>query len=281
MVPNVAGSNPVDRPFPYHGILLTTIDAIILGIVQGLTEFLPVSSSGHLHLVEHFLGLENLDHFILFDLACHLGTLLAVFFIFSKYIRELFGANKTRLQQILVATLPLFPLVLLMKPIKAAYADPSYLGVFFLMTAAILFLGIRFGKTVSEQDQTRHRWRDAFSIGLWQALAILPGVSRSGSTISGARILGWNASEAVSFSFLLAIPTILGGTFLELLNWYRHPEKVADLPYAHYLAGFFVSFIVGLAALKLLMFLAGRNKFSYFAWYCLFLGLATTAYFHL
>lgn len=260
---------------------MTTIDAIILGIVQGLTEFLPVSSSGHLHLVEHFLGLEKLDQYILFDLACHLGALAAVLIVFSPYIRNLFNVDKTRLYQIGIAILPLFPLVLLMKPIKAAYADPSYLGFFFLMTSAILFLGIRFGKTVAAAEQHKHRWRDALSIGLWQALAILPGVSRSGSTISGARMLGWNATDAVSFSFLLAIPTILGGTVLEFLNWYRHPESVADLPTFLYLSGFLVSFIVGFAALKLLIYLAGRNKFSYFAWYCLFLGLATTWYFRL
>lgn len=260
---------------------MTTIDAIILGIVQGITEFLPVSSSGHLHLVEYFLGLEQLDRYILFDLACHLGTLLAVIVVFSRYILQLFGTDKTRFQQVLVAIMPLFPLVLLMKPIKAAYADPSYLGIFFLLTAAILFLGVIFGKTKADGERNLHPWRDAFSIGLWQALAILPGVSRSGSTISGARLLGWDASEAITFSFLLAIPTILGGASLELMNLYRHPETVASVPFAHYFAGFFVSFFVGLGALKLLVYLANRNKFSYFAWYCLFLGLATTWYFHL
>lgn len=264
---------------------MTTLDAIILGIVQGLTEFLPVSSSGHLHLVEHLLGLENLDHYIMFDLACHLGTLMAIFFVFARYIKDSFTNDTSRLWQIIIATLPLFPLVLLMKPIKAAYADPSYLGFFFMMTSAILFLGIHYTKKEPAQDlhppMHLRKWRDAFSIGLWQALAILPGVSRSGSTISGARILGWNTKEAINFSFLLAIPTILGGTALEVLNWIKHPETVANLPSEHYLAGFFISFIVGLGALKLLIYVANHNKFSYFAWYCLILGLATTYYFHL
>ncbi len=258
---------------------MTTLDAIILGIVQGLTEFLPVSSSGHLKLVQHLLGLQNLDHYLLFDLACHLGTLLAIALIFFRAIANLFVGQTTHMRQVALATLPLFPLVLIMKPIQAAYAEPAYLGVFFLLTASILFLGVFYGKTVPESQRCRHVWRDALVIGTWQALAILPGVSRSGSTISGARLLGWSAQDAVVFSFLLAIPAVLGGTCLELFKLWKHPEAVASVAAAHYLIGFFTSFIVGVAALRLLVFVATHNKFIYFAWYCLFLGLATTAYF--
>jgi len=260
---------------------VTTLDAIILGIVQGLTEFLPVSSSGHLKLVQHLLGLKDLDQYLLFDLACHLGTLLAIFLVFSQVIIEVFTTHKMRLYQVMLGTLPLFPLVLIMKPIHAAYADPSYLGFFFMLTAAILFLGVYGSKTLPVKRQTEHPWRDALIIGTWQALAILPGVSRSGSTISGARLLGWNMTEAIAFSFLLAIPAILGGTCLELLKLWRHPETVANTPFLAYVAGFVSSFIIGIGALRLLIHLATHNKFIYFAWYCLFLGLATTYYFHL
>lgn len=259
---------------------MTTLDALILGIVQGITEFLPVSSSGHLHLFEHLLGFKELDRYIVFDLACHLGTLLAIFLVFFQSIKNLFF-DKTRLYQIIIATLPLFPLVFIMKPIKAIYGDPSYLGMFFILTSVILFIGVYFGKTVSVPQREKKRWHDAFYIGLWQAAAILPGVSRSGSTISGARLLGWNATDAVTFSFLLAIPTILGGTVLELFNWFKHPEAIANLPSEHYLVGFFVSFFTGLAALKVLFYVVTHNKFSYFAWYCLFLGIAITGYFQL
>lgn len=260
---------------------MTTLDAIVLGIIQGLTEFLPVSSSGHLKLAEHLLGLQDLDQYLLFDLACHLGTLLAIMLFFFQSIRELFSEHKTRLWQMGLAILPLFPLLLVMKPIKAAYADPSYLGFFFLLTAAILFLGIYFAKNIPETARTQNKWRDALIIGGWQALAILPGVSRSGSTISGARLLGWSASEAVTFSFLLAIPTILGGTSLELFKLWKLQEPIANLALEHYVIGIFISFFVGLGALRLLMMVALKNKFIYFAWYCLFLGLATTSYFHL
>lgn len=260
---------------------MTTLDAILLGIVQGITEFLPVSSSGHLELIQHFLGMKNLDDYIIFDLVCHLGTLLAILLCFADSIRELFEKNTTRFWQVAVGTIPLFPLVALMKPIKSIYADPAYVGFFFLLTAAILFLGHRFGKTLPEIDRARRPWRDAFRIGMWQAIAILPGVSRSGSTISGARLLGWDVRDAIVFSFLLAIPAILGGTVLEFFTLWRHPEARIDLPLTHYLTGFIISFLAGFASLKLLMMLALHNKFYYFAWYCLFLGLATTCYFHL
>ncbi|MEI8365546.1 MAG: undecaprenyl-diphosphate phosphatase [Parachlamydiaceae bacterium] len=259
---------------------MTTLDAILLGVVQGLTEFLPVSSSGHLKLVQYFLGLQNLDRYIVFDLVCHLGSLLAIIMVFFRPIRHLFATNSRRLWQVVIGTLPLFPLLLIMKPIKAVYADPSYLGFFFLLTAAILFVGCRFGKIVSEIDRQKHPWRDALLIGVWQAVAIFPGVSRSGSTISGARLLGWGAYDAVFFSFLLAIPAILGGTVLEVFKLWLHPETVLDLPLSDYIAGFVTSFLVGFASLQLLLKLAVQNKFSYFAWYCLFLGLMTIYYFH-
>lgn len=285
MVPNVAGSNPVVRPLfhphNYRVPAVTTLDAIILGIVQGLTEFLPVSSSGHLQLTQHLLGLKNLDHYLLFDLACHLGTLLAITGIFYKKILSVLKEHSTTFYQVIIGTLPLFPLVLIIKQIESAYANPAFLGYFFLLTSLILFLGCYFGKKLPHETPQNHTWRDAAIIGCWQALAILPGVSRSGSTISGARILGWNMQDAVTFSFLLAIPAILGGTVLELFKFFRHPELVADLDASHYAIGFFVSFLVGLGALRLLIAMAVKNKFIYFAWYCAILGLATTYYFHL
>lgn len=259
---------------------MSTFDAILLGIVQGLTEFLPVSSSGHLKLTQSLLGMQHLDRYIIFDLFCHLGTLLAIAIIFFKNIQSLFQQKGFGLWQILLGTLPLFPLVLIMKPIKAAYADPSYLGFFFMITGCILMIGIQFGKTVSEAAKEKHPWRDAFFIGLWQAAAIMPGVSRSGSTISGARLLGWNANEATAFSFLLAIPAILGGITLELFNLWLHSDNAISLPLYHYLAGFLSAFIVGLFTLKLVIKLVSQNKFYYFAWYCLFLGIATTYYFY-
>jgi len=260
---------------------VTTLDAIILGIVQGITEFLPVSSSGHLHLFAYLLRIDRYGHNMLFDLTCHLGTLLATCTFFFRPIKEVFQQNRTRLYQLVLAILPLFPLLMIIKPIKAVYADPQYLGVFFLLTSAILFAGDFFAREKPAEMAVRHRWRDALMIGCCQAAAVFPGISRSGSTISGARVLGWNTNDALTFSFLLSIPTILGGVVLELSEGYRNSERIMQLPVEYYFIGFFISFIIGLCSLKFLLFIVSRYRFSCFAWYCLFLGIATTYYFYI
>lgn len=274
MDPEVAGSSPVDRPSLAFSNM-STLEAIFLGIIQGLTEFLPVSSSGHLQLFQHFLGMENLNNFILFDLVCHLGTLVAILIVLYPQLKNL---TWDRFRQLTLATLPLFPLVLLLKPIKSLFDAPQYLGYFFLITSFILFLGIRFGSSKSVEQISKYRWRDAVLVGCFQAVAVLPGVSRSGSTISAARLLGWNQQEAVSFSFLLAIPAILGGTCLEIMHLMRHP--IPPLPFLQYVVGFVTSFGMGYLALLWIKRLAVQNKFSYFVWYCFLLGIATILYFY-
>lgn len=254
---------------------MTFFEAIFLGIVQGLTEFLPVSSSGHLTLVQALLGMENLHQYVAFDLVCHLGTLLAIFCIFSKTIYGLFWENRSLFWQVCLGTLPLFPLVFAMKPIKGLFNQPQFLGFFFLATAFILWCGIRLGAAVRRPDASV---RDALVIGTFQAFAILPGVSRSGSTVSAARLLGWSYEEALRFSFLLAIPAILGGVALEILQLKN--EGLPAIGFTPYAAGFVTSFVVGLAALTWLLKMAAKDKFMYFFWYCLFLGVATLIYFN-
>lgn len=260
---------------------MTTLEAIILGIIQGITEFLPVSSSGHLQLAQSLLGFEHLDSYIVFNLVCHLGTLLAIFCIFFQQIREALFVDRVRFLQIVIAILPLFPLLMIMKPIKAIFSQPEYLGYFFMLTALLLYLGIRFSRQVPEVKLLQTRWRDALIIGVFQAIAILPGVSRSGSTISAGRILGWSKQEAITFSFLLAIPTILGGMTLEMLQIARGASESA-LPavgFWQYAAGFITSFGVGYLALQMLKTIAGKDKFIYFVWYCLFIGIFSLIYF--
>jgi undecaprenyl-diphosphatase len=262
---------------------VTLFYAIILGIIQGITEFLPISSSGHLTLAQYFLGLEDLEQFITFDLVCHLGTLLAIVVVYPLEIKSLLsGRNRTCLYQIVLGTLPLFPIVLILKPIENLFDKPNLLGFFYFITAALLFAGIRWGFPKPENERRKRWWQDALAIGCFQALAILPGVSRSGATISGARLLGWDKLEAVTFSFLLAIPAILGGTALKLLQMYALGERQgADIPFFIYAAGFITSFIVGYFALLLLIRLASKEKFMYFVWYCLLLGLAISSYFYI
>lgn len=259
---------------------MTIWQAFLLGLIQGITEFLPVSSSGHLALGQYFLGFENLQDYILFDLVCHLGTLGAILCVFFPLIRESLNLQTTRFWQVVLGTLPLFPLVLILKPIKSLFDHPQLLGPCFLFSACLLFASLYWRFPVSSPN--KRKWQDPLTIGLFQAVAILPGISRSGSTISAARLLGWQKEQALQFSFLLAIPAILGGSILE--GWKAWHAPVAALsavnPWA-FIVGFGTSFIVGYFALRLLIRLVIQDKWSYFAWYCLGLGILTTLYFNL
>lgn len=258
---------------------MTSWHAFLLGLVQGITEFLPISSSGHLALGQYFLGMENLHNFILFDLICHLGTLFAIIYTFLPYIKESLSTRNDQFWQVILATLPLFPLVLLMKPIKSMFDQPQILGPCFLVTAFLLFASVYL--PVSWPYQSQRKWKDALTIGLFQAVAILPGISRSGATISAARLLGWQKEKAVRFSFLLAIPAILGGTILEVWQVWNAPASSISMIYpSAFIIGFFTSFAFGCFSLWILIRLVLQDKWSCFAWYCLIVGLFTTYYFN-
>lgn len=256
---------------------MTTWEAIFLGIIQGLTEFLPVSSSGHLELSEYFLGFQNLHHYILFNLISHIGTLCAIICIFFAQIKQSL-TSRNHFLAVVWGTLPLFPLLFILKPIKAIFDQPQYLGFCFLLSSVILFAGLflRFRK-----DSSPH-WYDPFTIGLFQTVAILPGISRSGATISAARLLGWQKEEALSYSFLLAIPAILGGTVVEIYQVTHIPaSEMASIGLNQFFIGFLTSFLVGCLALKLLIRMTIQNKWIYFAWYCLVVGIMTILYFNI
>lgn len=257
---------------------MSIIEAILLGLLQGLTEFLPISSSGHLKLGQLLLGMDHLEGYVTFDLVCHLGTLLAILFSFRKELKELFTSNQRGIWLLFLATLPLVPLYFLFKPIKAIYGLPQYLGFFFLLSALFLFLGERFTLKKPVHSSLKRSSCEAAFIGCMQAIAILPGVSRSGSTIAAANFLGWERTAAAKFSFLLAIPTILGGLFLESLQMLNGLSVSHELPFAVYFAGFSVSFLVGSLALRWLMNLLKKRTFKPFAWYCLCVGIFALVY---
>lgn len=262
------------QDIPRHQV--TLLKAIILGIIQGITEFLPISSSGHLTVAQHFFEMPHAQALVFFDLICHLGTLLAIFVVYFQTIKTLF-AEKTLLKQIGLAILPLFPLVLLLKPIKSVFDQPMYVGYLFLLNGVILWAGTHLAKL---KPQTFSPAFSSLLIGVAQAVAVLPGISRSGSTISMARTLGWNPADAIKFSFLLAIPTILGATTLELIKNYSSSQMEAtSLPLVHYLGGFLTSFIMGYFSLLALQKIAKNNKFGYFAWYSFAIGIITLVYF--
>lgn len=256
---------------------MSLFEAIFLGLIQGITEFFPVSSSGHLILFQKLLGWQNLENYVFFDLICHFGTLLAVFFIFFNEIKLAFTEKKYFLQ-IVCGTLPLFPLALLSHPLKALFNKIEFLGYFFLLTAFILYIGEKYRRNAPAGNST---YKQALSIGCFQALAILPGVSRSGSTISGAKLLGWQTGQAISFSFLLSIPAILGGMILESKEvFFGHAQSLNHFEPVTYLAGFAAAFFTGLIALKCLIRIAVRDKFRIFIWYCTGIGFLTLYLFH-
>lgn len=260
---------------------MSVFDALTLGLIQGLTEFLPVSSSGHLQLGQYLLGFKTLQNYLLFDLVCHIGTLCSIFYFFWSELKNTLRGRDPLFWQILIGTLPLFPLVFLLKPIKAFFDSPESLGYCFLFTSFLLFSSLSIRVNTGLPPRVKN-WLEPLTIGIFQSFALLPGVSRSGSTISIARTLGWTKEKAMVFSFMLAIPAILGATILE--SWhYVHMgvNERTGVDIIHYFIGFMTSFIVGCAALSLLQRLILEDKWKYFAWYCLFLGLITIFYFNI
>ncbi|MCI8501654.1 MAG: undecaprenyl-diphosphate phosphatase [Oscillospiraceae bacterium] len=268
---------------------MNVFDAVIQAVIQGLTEFLPVSSSGHLSLTQHFLGISG-ESAILLSIVLHLGTLLAVFVAYYRTIWELvkevgysirdiftgrfhlkgMSDNRRLLVMLIVATLPLCLFYFIKDPIKGISSDDSILieGFCFLYTGVILFLSDRFGKGRKKAGDIKAK--DAAVIGVFQGIALLPGVSRSGSTIAGGLFCGLTRATAVKFSFLMSIPPILAGALTEFLDYRKSAETVEMLPL---IVGFAVAAVVGFLAIKLVRWLVKTNKFKIFAYYTLALGI--------
>lgn len=241
---------------------MTHLEALILGIVQGLTEFLPISSSTHLAMTKRLLGIESSESLVYFDLICHMGTLASLLCLLWKDALRILTKPRS-IALFALALLPLVPAYFLLKPLRVDLA--SCAGIFLLCTSALLFLASR----PRAAKETSIKWKDVLCIGMAQSLALLPGMSRSGSTIGVARLLGWEWKEAARFSFLLAIPTIVGGAALETLKG----GGGSDLPLGICAIGFASSFAVGLASLRLAFWILERGHLRAFAWYCLGAGL--------
>jgi len=251
--------------------------------VQGLTEFLPVSSSGHLVIFQHLLGFA--EPLLLLDVMLHLGTLVAVFIVFRQDLiaitRALFRgltdsrepADNEALRLFFlaaVATVPTGCIGLLLKDrIESFFASPFFAAGGLLVTGVLLQTSRLASGTA--KDVNRTTIRDALLIGICQGIAILPGVSRSGTTITVALLAGLERGLAARFSFLLAIPAILGASLLELLD----VSSVAPENWLPILAGTLASVIIGYVSLKILIRLVVAGNFAVFAWYCWAAGLVT------
>lgn len=252
---------------------MSFLQALLLGILQGITEFFPVSSSAHLKIAKMFLGIPNGEGQVVFDLACHLGTLTALLFYLRK---EVISLKKEQIKGFLFALLPLIPAYFLLKPIRDWASQINFLGFFLIITALILF----FGEKLRVPNKLNESNRDYFLIGTMQSLALIPGISRSASTIACARVLGWCPIFAVRFSFLLAIPTIIGGNCLELLKLAITKESLGSVAFSACAVGFISAAIVGFIAIGIGFKLLERGYFKPFAWYCLILGTLLSIYFY-
>lgn len=255
--------------FSCQEIPLNFIQALLLGIVQGICEFFPISSSAHLKLARHFLGLSNGEDWLYFDLACHFGTWLALAYFLRREVLDILRTPQ-KIALFALALLPLIPAYFFLKPFLTVLSSPHWMGYFILVTAMLLFLAIR----IKRPESTYKKRRDVIFIGLSQAFALLPGLSRSGATMTTARFCGWTWIESAKFSFLLAIPTILGGEILESLK-----QTSSTIPLTYCAAGFLTSFIMGTGAVRLAFWMYEKNIVRPFAWYCLGAGFFMIAIF--
>ena len=265
--------------------LLTLLNAVILGVVEGLTEFLPVSSTGHLIIVSDLLGLND-EKGKVFDIVIQLGAILAVCWEFrARFARAFSGLASDPVQQrfalnLLVAFLPAAIVGLaFQKQIKAFLFNPVSVAMALIVGALVIFAVERWYKrhgaprVLSVDEMT---WKDALKVGLAQCFSLIPGTSRSGATIMGGMMFGLSRQVATEFSFFLAVPIMFAATGYQLVK-YRDLLTGDDL--APFAVGFAVSFVFALIAVKALIRYVASHDFNAFAWYRIALGIVVLAYF--
>ena len=255
---------------------MTLLEAIILGIIQGLAEFLPISSSGHLALGQYIFGID--DHNLAFIIVVHIGTLIPVVIVYRKTIWELMKKPFQKMTYLLIiATLPAAITGIFFEDmIEAALASVSFLAVGFVITGLVLIGTDRLRKTVKKSDEITYL--DAVLIGIAQAVAVFPGISRSGSTIAASLARGINREDAAKFVFLMSIPAILGGLLLQILHIVRGNILLENLDFMALGAGFLASALSGYLAINFMLAAIKKAKLSYFAYYVLALAAAIGVY---
>ncbi|MBP1581243.1 MAG: undecaprenyl-diphosphate phosphatase [Oscillospiraceae bacterium] len=270
---------------------MTIWDALLQGIVQGLTEFLPVSSSGHLSLVQYFTGNSG-ETGAMFSILLHLGTLIAVFIAFRGIIWELIqeafamigdmlkgkfsfrnmNGKRRMIWLFVLSEVPLLAFLLVKDYVGMVSADNSILveGFCFVVTGILLLLADKLGSGKINMDTMRPR--DAVAMGIAQGIATLPGISRSGSTVATGLLMGLDRGYAVTFSFIMGVPAVLGANILELGDAIGSPFPLS-LPVV--LVGVVSAVLFGLLAIKMVQWLIHTDKYKYFGYYTLALGVLT------
>ena len=273
---------------------MTYFEAVILGLVQGLAEFLPISSSGHLALLQQWFGIDE-NKVLLFAVLLHVGTLISVFIVYWKdiwelivelciTIKDLLTGKGLRLEErpvrklgvmIIVATIPTAVIGLLFNDLfDKLYTSVLPIGIGLIITGFLLILAERTGN--SSRGIERMNFRNALFIGTVQGIAICPGISRSGSTLFGSLICNLDRKFAVKFVFLISIPSILGSAVIEAPDAIKAGFDMAQL--GPVLVGMIVAAVSGLIAIKTMIKIVSDKKLSYFSYYVWALGVAVVIY---
>ena len=270
---------------------MTYLTAFLLGLIQGVAEFLPISSSGHLAIAQNLLGLENAGSVPeFFDVLLHLGTLIAVFAAYWKdicaMVVEFFRGigdlahrstpspvppARRLILLIIVGTLPLFAVLPVRRAVQGLGDNMVFVGAALIITGFLLFLCDRVRK--GRKTERSATWADALLVGVGQAVATLPGVSRSGMTITAGCFAGYERTFAVRFSFLLSIPAVLGANILSIGDAVKAGINGAEVPM--YLVGVVTAAVVGYLCIRLLKYVADKGRFGAFAYYCWAVGILT------
>lgn len=263
------------------------LQSFLLGLLQGLTEFLPISSSGHLALGKYFLG-ENNEAGLTFEIVVHFGTLCSILIYYRTLIGDILKSgvsflaapkekkddpNVKMILFVLISMIPAFIVGFTLKDsVESIFDSPFLVSIMLVVTGFILFL-TKFAK---EKDG-KVTLGKSFIIGIAQAFAMIPGISRSGSTISAALYFGIKREDAANFSFLMVIPVIGGAMLLQILDLMEVGVDAVQI--TSLLVGFFTAFISGYYALKYLIVILKKKGFHYFAYYCWLVGGAGLIYF--
>lgn len=262
---------------------MSLIDAILLGILQGLTEFLPVSSSGHIELGKWLLGTE-LENDLLFSVLLHFATALSTLIVFRRFIAETFSGllafrwnDSTRFALlVLLSMIPTGVIGLLFKKQIESFFEGNLLlvGMSLLLTATLLSL-THFARNNEHTKEVTPL--QALLMGIAQTIAILPGLSRSGATIATGLLAGGNREKVARFSFLMVLPPIIGASLLEIKDLIEAPEVIQQAALLPLVAGFVAAFLTGLLACQWMISIVKKGKLMYFAAYCLLVGLIACA----
>lgn len=267
---------------------MTYLSSMFLGLIQGVAEFLPISSSGHLAFFQAFFGLADVEQDnMFFDVLLHLGTLAAVFAAYRTELAELiheffamFAGGKRRkgnvparrmIFLVIVATLPLLVVLPVKSKVEGLYYNTFFIGFAFIVTGILLAISDRFRNgSKTERNATV---LDALVVGIGQAIAVVPGLSRSGTSITAGLSRGFDRQFAVRFSFIMSIPAVLGANLLTLVDALGEGVDWSQLPM--YLLGMVTAAVSGYASIRLLRYIADKGRFGGFAYYCCGAGIVT------